>query len=100
MAESEKPTPEPAAAPPGEVGAPAEAPAAAAAPPPDAPPALIRPPAGATSDSQGADASAAAAAARSSADTGDLAEQRPELLVGGAFAGGMLLALVLKRLGR
>jgi hypothetical protein len=29
-----------------------------------------------------------------------LTEQRPELLVGGAFVGGAVLALILKRLGR
>jgi hypothetical protein len=29
-----------------------------------------------------------------------LTEQRPELLVGGAFVGGAVLAFVLKRLGR
>ena len=34
-----------------------------------------------------------------SAATRGLAYDRPEVLVGGAFAGGILLALILKRLG-
>jgi hypothetical protein len=29
-----------------------------------------------------------------------IADEHPELVVGGAFAGGILLALILKRLGR
>jgi hypothetical protein len=32
--------------------------------------------------------------------SGGVAEEKPELLVAGAFAGGAVLALVLKRLGR
>jgi hypothetical protein len=39
------------------------------------------------------------APAESTAGAG-IADERPELLVGGAFAGGILLALILKRLGR
>jgi hypothetical protein len=33
------------------------------------------------------------------AETGGLADERPELLVGGAFVGGFLLAKIIKRLG-
>jgi hypothetical protein len=33
-------------------------------------------------------------------DTSELTEKHPEILVGGAFVGGAVLALVLKRLGR
>ena len=33
------------------------------------------------------------------ADVSDLATERPEVLVGGAFAGGLVLGLILKHLG-
>ena len=35
----------------------------------------------------------------SAADVSDLATERPEVLVGGAFAGGLVLGLILKHLG-
>jgi hypothetical protein len=41
-----------------------------------------------------------AAASAPAPDGSGLAEQHPEALVGGAFLGGAVLALVLKRLGR
>jgi hypothetical protein len=43
---------------------------------------------------------AAPAALPSAASGGALPDERPELVVGAAFAGGLALALVLKRLGR
>jgi hypothetical protein len=48
-------------------------------------------------------AAAASSAASPGGGTSDVAakvQERPELAVGGAFAGGMILALVLKRLAR
>jgi hypothetical protein len=48
----------------------------------------------------GSPASAAAASAVTAADrAGALAEERPELLVAGAFAGGLVLARVIAALG-
>ena len=73
-------TPEPPAAPP----PPAPPPTFAAPPPPPPPPPAPDPPA-----ISGPDSGPAATA-----------HDRPEVAVGAAFAGGFLLAMMLKRLGR
>jgi hypothetical protein len=81
-----------------------------AAPPPDTTPvAEIRPPASAETYAKPS-APAASEWSRPENDTGDGAgpaagaasrfEERPELAVGAAFAGGFVIAMVLKRLGR
>lgn len=46
------------------------------------------------------DAAAPAGAASSAATPPSPADERPELVVGAAFAGGLVLALFLKRLAR
>jgi hypothetical protein len=44
--------------------------------------------------------SAAPTASAGGLDLAALAQERPEAIVGAAFAGGFLLAMILKRLGR
>ncbi len=46
------------------------------------------------------DANTTAAAGAASASAGPTTTERPEALVGAAFAGGLVLALILKKLGR
>lgn len=65
--------------------------------PPSAGPSGTQPGAGASADPASARTSPAAAHARGGGD--DFA-RRPELYVGAAFAGGLVLAQVLRRLGR
>ena len=53
-----------------------------------------------TDDSESTDTSTAAAGASAPERAAAIADQRPEVAVGAAFGGGLLLALILKRLAR
>jgi hypothetical protein len=100
MSETEKPTPGP-----GDVDASAaETASSSSVPPPPAPGAPDEAPTTASAPLGEGPPLPASAPAPWYADARDkatkLASERPELPVGAAFAGGLFLALVLKRLGR
>jgi hypothetical protein len=81
---------------------PVVAPAADPTQPPPAPPVIETPPAApaAAVPASPPPPSAGAPAPSPSSGGGSLVGDRPELAVGGAFAGGLVLALILKRLAR
>lgn len=90
-ADSAQPVAEPVAVPPAPVAEPE--PAATATPPPPEPTPTI-------SASDASSSRPAGSAAAPSALSPQAYDDRPEVLVGAAFAGGILAALILKRLGR